>query len=159
MKTLNSKIALAGLAAAVLTACGSLPDRVETLEDARSSIRTLESDPLAREAAAVDLAEAREALTAADEAYKESEDLELIEHHAYVADRHARIAGQKIAETHARKELENSEAQRTQILLEAREQEARRAEALARQREAQAEIAEFQAELQAARAANAEQRA
>jgi outer membrane protein OmpA-like peptidoglycan-associated protein len=121
-----------------ITACSSLPERIDTLEQARTTIRELERDPLAREAASVELSQAKQSVAAADRAYDESEDLEIIAHHAYVADRHARIAEQQIAEARAMEELSRSEARRNEVLLEAREREA---------------------EIQAERAAQAEERA
>lgn len=138
--------------AACMGACSSLPERIDTLEQARTTLRSLERDPLAREAASLELSEARQAIETADRAYEDSEDLELVEHYAYVADRHVRIAQQQIAEAHARDDLDRADAERNEVLLQAREREAERARALAERRARQAQ-------LQAARAASAEQRA
>lgn len=123
--------------ALTIGACSVLPERIDSLEQARANIGSVERDPLAQEAAALELSEARQRLAAADRAYEENEDLEIVEHYAYLADRHAGIAEQQIAEARAREELSRAEARRNEILLEAREREA---------------------ELQAERAAEAEQR-
>lgn len=129
---------LVASSALTIGACSSLPERIDSLEQARATISSVERDPLAQEAAALELSDARQRLAAADRAYEESEDLEIVEHYAYLADRHARIAEQKIAEARAREELSRAEARRNEVLLEAREREA---------------------ELQAERADEAEQRA
>ena len=53
-KTPNT-LCRAGVAAAlglVLCACSTLPQRVDTLEQARTELHTLEQDPIARTAAA-----------------------------------------------------------------------------------------------------------
>lgn len=133
-----SKIALVS-SAVLVTGCSSYPERIDILEQTRASIRSLESDPLAQEAAAVELSEARQDLALADSAFDEREDLEIVEHHAYVADRHARIAAEQIAEAHAREELARSEARRNEVLLEAREREAERQTIRAAEAEQRAE--------------------
>lgn len=136
--------------AAVLTACSSLPAQIDSLEQARSSIRTLEQDPLANEAAGVELAEAREAVMAADDAYADKADLAIVEHEAYLAARHADIAAQRIAKAHATQTLEESRAERDSILLQARENEAERARREAAGESARAEALERElAELEA----------
>jgi outer membrane protein OmpA-like peptidoglycan-associated protein len=136
--------------AAVLTACSSLPAQIDSLEQARSSIRTLEQDPLANEAAGVELAEAREAIMAADEAYADKADLAIVEHEAYLAARHADIAAERIAKAHATRTLERSRAERDSILLQARENDAERARREAAGEAARAEALERElAELEA----------
>jgi outer membrane protein OmpA-like peptidoglycan-associated protein len=166
----KSRIGALACAIAAIWGCSSLPDRVETLEQARSDVRTLEQDPLASEAASTQLAAAHEAIQAADKAYEERESLELVEHKAYVAQRNVDIAKQRIAQAHAKQEIASSESERNRVLLESREREATaleernraaqlrneelasRAEAL----EAQAEQAQSQAEQAAARSAELE---
>jgi outer membrane protein OmpA-like peptidoglycan-associated protein len=162
---MDNKLKIGGLACimAVIVGCSSLPDRVDTLEQARSDVRTLEQDTLASEAASTQLAAAHDALLQADRAYEERESLELIEHYAYVAQRNADIARQRIAQSHARQEIASSETERNRVLLESREREAAalaarneelqsRAETLA----SQAEQAQSQAEEAAARNAELE---
>jgi outer membrane protein OmpA-like peptidoglycan-associated protein len=150
--------------------CSSLPERVETLEQARSDVRTLEQDPLASESASTQLSAAREAIQEADKAYEDRESLELIEHKAYVAQRNADIAEQRIAQAHAKQQIASSETDRNRVLLESREREATaleernrsaelRNEELANRAEAlqsQAEQAQSQAEEAASRNAELE---
>jgi outer membrane protein OmpA-like peptidoglycan-associated protein len=157
------KIGALACAIAAIWGCSSLPDRVETLEQARSDVRTLEQDSLASEAASTQLAAAHDALQEADRAYEDRESLELIEHHAYVAQRNADIAKQRIAQAHATQQIASSEAERNRVLLESREREAaalaERNEALqtrAQALESQAEQAQSEAEQAAARNAELE---
>ena len=69
-------LALAGFSFA---GCSRLPERVESLENARESVTRVEREPLAGRVAGEELAAAREALAAADEAYEEGEPLPLVE--------------------------------------------------------------------------------
>ncbi len=114
-----------------LAACTSLPQRIDTLEQARSKVQVLRQDPMAREAAASELDAAQRAIAAADKAYDDHDDLAIIEHDAYMAKQHAGVAEQQIAEAHAQKTLAQSREERDRIQLQARRQEARSAQAKA----------------------------
>jgi outer membrane protein OmpA-like peptidoglycan-associated protein len=129
---MDTRMRTALLAGAIATICGcsSLPDRVESLEQARADVRRLEQDQLASEVAATELAAAHEAIEQADDAYEEREPIEIIEHKAYVAQRYADISKQRIEEGHAKQRIAESELERNRVLLAAREREA---EALAEQ--------------------------
>jgi outer membrane protein OmpA-like peptidoglycan-associated protein len=162
---MRNELRIGALACALgaIWGCSSLPDRVETLEQARSDVRTLEQDPLASEAASAPLAAAREAIQEADEAYEERESIELIEHQAYVAQRNADIAKQRIAQAHAKQQIASSEAERNRVLLESREREAvaleernRAAELRNEELASRAEALQSQAEQAAARNAELE---
>ncbi len=132
---MNSRIRTGLLAGAIAAICGcsSLPDRVDTLERARTDVRTLEQDKLANEVAATELAAARKAIEQADDAYASKEPLDVIEHQAYVAQRYADISKQRIAAGHAKEQLAAGELERSRVLLESREREA---DALAEQNRA-----------------------
>lgn len=155
IKTTSAAAALSLL----IAACGGLPDRVDSVEQARESIADVSREPLAGRVAAEQLAAAREALADADEAFEEGEPIELIEHRAYVAQRYADISRELVSEAEAREEVQRGEAERNRIIAEARERDARRAQqsaaAAARELEVQARAADEQA--RAAQAA--EQRA
>ena len=127
---MNSKLKIGLLTAAIatLSGCSGLPERVGPLEQARADVRRLEQDPFASQVAARELAAARDALRDADNAYRDEEELETIEHLSYVAQRHADVAEQRIAEAHARETIEQGELARSRVLLEAREREAARLE-------------------------------
>jgi outer membrane protein OmpA-like peptidoglycan-associated protein len=115
-----------------LVGCGSLPERVDSLEQARSAVRNAEQDELANQVAATELAAARAAIDEADAAYRDRASLELIEHKAYLAKRYADISQQRIAEAHAKEKISEGEAARNRILLAARTREAESAEREAR---------------------------
>jgi outer membrane protein OmpA-like peptidoglycan-associated protein len=123
----------------LIMGCSSLPERVETLEQARALVQSLEQDPLTRDVAADRYENARRALDRAEAKYEENESLDLIEHDAYIALRNAQIAEQHIAEQRARDELQAGEAERNRVLLQAREREAQQAQQLAAQRGGQLE--------------------
>jgi outer membrane protein OmpA-like peptidoglycan-associated protein len=150
-----------GIVAAVLLAlagCSSLPDRVDSLEQARTSVRTLEQDDLASEVASTELAAARDAIAAADAAYKDRQPLELVEHKAYVAQRYADISKERISEAHAKEQIARGEAERNQVLLQSRTREAEAAEREARAAGAEAESSQRQAEAAAQEAQAAGER-
>jgi outer membrane protein OmpA-like peptidoglycan-associated protein len=165
---MTNKIETCLLAAAIAVICGcsGLPERVEPLEQAREDIRKLEQDPLANEAASSDLAAARDALTQADNAYEDKEDLDVIEHYAYVAQRHADVSEQRIEEAHAKETIAQGELERNRVLLQSREREAARLAEQSRVAESRSQEAEqrnlalaTQAEAAQRQAAEASQRA
>lgn len=117
------RTALLASAIAVIFGCSLLPDRVDTVEQARSDVRRLEQDRLASEAAATDLASARKAIEQADDSYARRQPLGLIEHKAYVAQRYADISKQRIAQAHAKEQIAAGESDRDRVLVEARTRE------------------------------------
>jgi outer membrane protein OmpA-like peptidoglycan-associated protein len=131
------------LGAASLVACSSLPERVDSLEQARADLRELESTPLATRVAATEIAAARDAITTADRAYEEREPLPFIEHQAYIAQRYADIASERTGEAGAREQADRAEAERNRIIAEARtrEAEARAEQAEAAERALQLQVA------------------
>ena len=156
----NAMTAFATVALATLgAACNSLPERIETLDQAREAVREIEEDPLAREVAQSRYEQARSALARAEEAYDEREDLEIIEHDAYVALRNAQIVQQQTAERRGREEIEQGEAARSEVLLQAREREAEQATELAERRAEALETREAQLEQRTREAEAATQRA
>lgn len=154
----------AGLAGAacltlLVAGCGGLPERVDSLELAREAVRSAEQDQLASEVAATELAAARTALSEADELFEEDAELALVEHQAYLAQRYADIAEQRIAEAHAREEIAQAEAERNRVLLQARAREAEAAEREAELAQQRAQSAEQQALAAEREAQAAQQRA
>jgi outer membrane protein OmpA-like peptidoglycan-associated protein len=149
--------------AALIGACSTTPERVDILEDARMEISDVEQHPDAERVAGDELEDARTALGNAEYLLANNGDYDDIYHQAYLALRHAEIAGERIAEADTREQIENSEAERTRILLAAREAEAARAVARADAREREAAIAEGRAEaaqnLAAVKAAELERKA
>ena len=128
-----------------LSACTTTPERVAELEQARSTVTSLENQDEAQSAASIQLRNAREALKRADTAFENGESVELIRHEAYVARRNAEIGLEMTSEARAREELSQAEARRNQVQLEARTVEAERSQMLAEQRAAEAEAAQSEA--------------
>lgn len=158
------------LAATLLAACSSTPERIDVLEDARSTIAEVDAHPRAGQVAGNELEDAREALQNAEYLYANNGDYDEIFHQSYLALRHAEIAQERIAEAEAREQIKRSEAERAQVLLTAREAEAIAAKQRAAEREREADAAksvararELQAEqardIAAAKAAEAEENA
>ncbi|HEX6993482.1 MAG TPA: OmpA family protein [Gammaproteobacteria bacterium] len=132
---MTSRSGLATLSlAATLAACSQPPERIETLDQARTAVQAIEEDPLARDVAQTRYEAARAALSRAEEAYDENEDVEIIEHEAYTALRNAQIVQAETDERRGREALEDSEAERNRVLLQAREREAAQATELAAER-------------------------
>jgi outer membrane protein OmpA-like peptidoglycan-associated protein len=111
--------------------CASTPKQVPELNDARAEVLRANSDPLAQEAAGVRLKKANEALSRAEDSFAQHKPLPDILHQSYLATRQAQIAEAQTSELRSRKEVEQGEADRNRVLLEARTTEAAIAEAAA----------------------------
>lgn len=140
------KPVLGGLAALVLAACTTTPERLPELEQARASVESLRSQPNVRRAASTKLTDAEQALRRAETALEEGEPVELIRHEAYLARRHAEIGLEMTSEAEATQALTQAEARRNEVQLQARTLEAERAERLAMQREREAEASQSTAQ-------------
>jgi outer membrane protein OmpA-like peptidoglycan-associated protein len=143
----------------IAVGCSRLPDRIESLEQARESVNAVSQEPLAGRVAAEELAAARDALASADEAFEEGEPLTLIEHRAYVAQRHADISRERVSEAQARQEVQEAEAERNRIIAEAREREAEAARRAASEANRELEVQARAVDEQARAAEAAEARA
>ena len=153
-----AKVSIAAVVSAVLmTACASAPKRVEQLEQARSDVQSLSSDPLAQQAASQELRNARSSLEQADNALKAGHKDEVL-HFAYLASQQAHTGQERISEVRAKEDVSKGEAERNRVLLESRTAEAERATATAQEqaRLAQAQAQQAEAARQQAEAARAE---
>lgn len=138
MKAYTLKRVLVGSAVAtVLAACSSTPERIESLESARTVVSQVEASPRAGVAAS-NIAEARKALGTANRLAEEGGNLNDIEYEADIASLNAKIANEKILTAQARDEIEKGTADRQAVLLQSREREAQR---LAQEAEARAQEA------------------
>lgn len=133
------------VAAATLAACASAPKTVPEVEAARAQIDRVAQAPLAREAAAARLDKAQQALTSA-EANVQAKKVDLAKQDAYIANRNALIAEQQIAELYAHRQVEQGEAARNRVLIEARERETQQARAATEAARAQAAAADAAAQ-------------
>ncbi len=150
--------ALAGFTLLGLAACATTPERIPELDQARATVRQLEGQSMASTVAATPLRNARAALARAETGQENGEPIEDIVHDAYVARVNAEIGLESIAEAQALKRIEEAEAVRTQVQLEARTAAAERAQMRAESETAQARRMQQEAEQAraAARSASAE---
>jgi outer membrane protein OmpA-like peptidoglycan-associated protein len=140
------------VAGALLGACASTPPHDDHIDQAQAAIQTLSADPLAQQAAARDLDEARARLQNAQDALATHQPIEVVDHLAYLAQRHAEAGLARVHAERARADLAQAQQQRTQILLAARAREAQNAQDQVQATRAQvvatrAELAQAQQEL------------
>ena len=137
------RIIYAGALAALLAACASAPQHSDQLERARAATQALAQEPMAQQAAADDLAAARNRLQQADTAAQQNRPLTEVDHLAYLAERHAQTGEARIAAAQAQQQVNNASLDRSRVLLESRAREAQNAkEQLA---ETQRQLADLQA--------------
>jgi outer membrane protein OmpA-like peptidoglycan-associated protein len=126
MKVITVTRVLAGAAVSVfLAACSSTPERIESLETARTLVSQVEASPRAG-VAATNVAEARRSLATANKLADDGGNLDDIEFNANIATLNAQIANEKILTAQAREEIEKGTAERQAVLLQSREREAER---------------------------------
>lgn len=116
-----------GTLAALLAACATAPQHSDQLERARAATATLSQEPLAQQAAADDLAAARNRLQQADSALQQNRPLTEVDHLAYLAERHAQTGEARVAAAQAEAQVNNATLDRSRVLLEARAREAQNA--------------------------------
>jgi len=153
-----NRVILVGVAASLLAACASVPQRSEQVAQARAEIDTLSQEPLAQQAAGRDLAAARASLQQAEVAQQHNQPPAIVDHLAYLAMRHAQAGEARVSEARARQEVARGQEDRNKILLDSRTREAQNAQSQAQSAQAQAQNAQVQADLakNAAQAAQAQ---
>jgi outer membrane protein OmpA-like peptidoglycan-associated protein len=119
------RVLIATAAAAVIAACSSAPERIESLEMARTLVSQVEASPRAGVAAA-NVSEARKSLATANRLAEGGGKPDDIDYQARIATLNAQIANEKILTAQARDEIEKGTAERQAVLLQAREREAER---------------------------------
>jgi OmpA-OmpF porin, OOP family len=119
---LNKRVVVGLAVAAVLSACSATPERNEPLETARTMVPGIEQSPRAG-VAAVDIANARKSLDAANRLDASKAKRSDIEYEAKNAVLSAQIANEKILTAEANEESAKGAAQGQTVLLEARERE------------------------------------
>ena len=122
---LSKRVVLSVAIAAILAACSAAPPRNESLETARTLVPEVEKSPRAG-VAAMDIANARKSLEAANRLAESKGKRADIEYEANNAVTSAQIANEKILTAQANEEIANGTAQRQAVLLQAREREAQR---------------------------------
>jgi len=118
-----SKVWVGVAVAAALSACSSTPKTIDELETARAVVPQVEASPRAG-VAAENISTARKSLQTANQLADKHGKLDDIRYHAMVATTNAQIANEKILEAQARDEISKGEAERQQVIVEARNREA-----------------------------------
>jgi outer membrane protein OmpA-like peptidoglycan-associated protein len=152
MKISTSHLAVTAAVAMALAACSSAPPRIDDVESARSAVQRIESSPDAGKYAAAEVSAAHQALRDADELVAKKKPRKDVQAAAYVAQRHADIAAERIQAGQAEEKTKAAEEQRQKVVLQAREQEAAAARAQAEAATQQAQAARQDAESQRQRA-------
>jgi outer membrane protein OmpA-like peptidoglycan-associated protein len=111
--------------AAILSACSAAPPRNESLETARTMVPEVEKSSRAG-VAAMDIANARKSLEAANRLAESKGMRSDIEYEANNAVTSAQIANEKILTAQANEEVASGTAQRQAVLIQARERESQR---------------------------------
>jgi outer membrane protein OmpA-like peptidoglycan-associated protein len=157
MESVVKKLIISAALVALVAACASAPQRSDQLEQARAQVQTLSADPLAQQSASTDIEAARAQLQQADTALQQKKPPEEVNHHAYLALRHAEAGEARVAEAHARQEVARGEQDRNRVLMQARERESQHAQGEAETAKntaaaAQSELASARQELSALQA-------
>jgi len=152
-----NRVILVGVAASLLAACASVPQRSEQVAQARAEIDTLSQEPLAQQAAGRDLAAARESLQQAEVAQQHNQPPAIVDHLAYLAMRHAQAGEARVSEARARQEVARGQEDRNKILLDSRTREAQNAQSQAQNAQVQADLAKNAAQTAQAQLASAQQ--
>jgi len=131
----------------LLGACAGTPDKIDSLEAARSAYLETSSKNTVAKHAANELDEARDALSRADKIWRDDGKENHVDHYAYVATQKVEIAEliAQRAEDDAKLEQMNLERQRAQLDVRSQEVDQARAEALALQQQ----LTEMQAKVTA----------
>lgn len=133
----------------LITGCGGPPQHNPLLTQAEDSYNRAENDSLIVLKAPVALKEAEEALEQSQQIWKEEGNKNLVEHYAYIAQQKTKIARETARLNAAQDEVEQAQAERNQVLIEARKAEAIAAEK--RAEEALAQVRKERAEAERAR--------
>ena len=141
----NKRVVLSVAVAAVLSACSVAPQRNEPLELARTVVPEVEKSSRAG-VAAVDIANARTSLDAANRLAGSKAKLSDIHFEATNAVLSAQIANEKILTAQANEEVANGKAQRQAVLIQARERESQRNADQASDARRQADASELRAD-------------
>ena len=129
------------IAAAVLSACSSMPVNNSLLDEARRDYGEAQASPGVATLAAGELRQAGTSLDAANGAFAKGEEKARIDHLAYVAKQQVAIARETAAQKEAELAVASAGRERDAVRLEARTKEARLAQADAANAQRQSEAA------------------
>lgn len=131
---------------AVLTACASVPAANPRLTEARAAYDKAAADALVVRSAPVELQQAQQALQRADAAMLKGDDVEAVDHYAYLARQRTEVAVQAGRIAQADQAVAESRAQRDRILIDARTRDAEAQRAAADKARISAELSRSLAE-------------
>ncbi len=118
----NHSFPMTLLAVAIISGCASTPN--QSLIDAHSSYNNARTNPEITNLAPLELDDANKTLNKADSAFSEDEEVETVNHLAYLARQQVDIAKETANRKKAEAAISASEAKRTQVQLDARTAEA-----------------------------------
>jgi len=121
----------------------------DRLDEARAEVGKVSVDPLAQQAAAKDVEQARNDLQLAETALQQRQPPVDVDHLAYLALRHAQAGEARIAEARARQQVAQAQEERNRVQLHERDQEVQNARSAAEN--AKSSAAAAQSELANAR--------
>lgn len=127
MNTIH-RAALSLTALAIVAGCTTTPPANVRLDQAREDFRTVQSDPRSQNQAPAELRQAADALTAANTASSNRDDVQIVNHLAYLASQRAAIVRETVNFKTAELSVANAGAARTSAQLQARTQEAEAAQ-------------------------------
>lgn len=133
---IQTRILTAALAVLLVYACASNPESADAVQQARSTVEAASADPAAVQLAALDIQQARELLTQAEQAQERGDD-KLAEHYAFLADRNGQLAVMRGRGITAERRASNADVERQRVQLQAREAQAARARQQLQQQEAE----------------------
>jgi outer membrane protein OmpA-like peptidoglycan-associated protein len=139
-----------------LAGCATTPQPNPALEDARQTVERAAENPDVNRFAAVELREAREKLTVAEDAWSDRAEQPRVDHLAFLARRQAELAEEAARARRLDQRLDELRGEREQVRLEAR---AARAERTAQRERTERARAEAERAAEAAERARAEREA
>lgn len=131
---------------AVLAACATVAPSNPMLNEARALYQQASNDPSVARSAPLELSRAQASLQRAESALKAGEDVNIVEHYAYLARQRAAVAMQAGEIARSQASVSGARGQRDRILMESRSREAEQQTALAQKARADAEAALKQAQ-------------
>ncbi|HSY07771.1 MAG TPA: OmpA family protein [Steroidobacteraceae bacterium] len=126
-----NKLTLSAAMVALIAGCATTPVHSDRLDEARAEVEKVSGDPLAQQAAAKDVDQARNNLQLAETALQQRQPPQDVDHLAYLALRHAQSGEARIAEARARQEIAQAQEDRSRVQLQAREHEVQKARSAA----------------------------
>jgi outer membrane protein OmpA-like peptidoglycan-associated protein len=144
MKKRNVTLGAAISLSVLMAGCASTPDQNAKVDEAKAAYEGISQDPNVARSGDRQLRSAREELSRAEQLLREGADTVLVEHTAYLANQHARIAAEQGKRAALQQQISSAENRRRdlELQMQAREADAARQEAEALRQQMQAMQAE-----------------